>query len=43
MTPVMRQVIIWSNDDPVYWRKYALLGLNELRIGLTYQLLDFSF
>ena len=24
--------ITWTNADPVYWRIYALLGLNELNV-----------
>ena len=27
------KAIIWTNDDPVQWRIYASLGLNELRDG----------
>ena len=26
------EAIIWTNDDLVYWRIYALLGLNELTL-----------
>ena len=30
LAPNRRQAIIWTNDDPVKWRIYASLGLNEL-------------
>ena len=26
----MRQAIIWTNTDPIYWRIYATLGGDEL-------------
>ena len=29
LAPNRRQAIIWINDDLVYWRIYASLGLNE--------------
>ena len=31
LVPTRGQAIIWSNDGIVYWRVYALLGLNELK------------
>ena len=30
LAPKRRQAIIWSNADPIHWRKYAALGGNEL-------------
>ena len=30
LVPTRRQVIVWSNDDPVHWRIYASPGINEL-------------
>ena len=35
----MRQAIIWTNADPVHWRIYAALGIDELIrdiIGIGY-------
>ena len=29
--PNMRQAIIWTNADPIYWRIYAALGGDELK------------
>ena len=31
LTPNRRQVIIWTNADPINWRMYAVLGENEFR------------
>ena len=30
LTPNRRQAITWTNADPLHWRTYASLGLNEL-------------
>ena len=30
LVPNRRQVIIWTNDGPVYWPKFASLGLDLL-------------
>ena len=32
LAPNRRQAIIWNNDSPVYWRTYASLGFNELKV-----------
>ena len=32
LAPNRRQAIIWTNDDPVQRRIYALLDLNELTL-----------
>ena len=34
LSPKRWQAIIWTNDGIVYWRIYASLGLNELRVTL---------
>ena len=35
LAPNRRQAIIWTNDDIVFWRIYASLGLNEWNHSLT--------
>ena len=35
LAPIRRQVITWTNDDPVHWRIYASLGVNELNGSST--------
>ena len=32
----MREGIIWTNDGLVYWRMYALVGLDDLNIYAVY-------
>ena len=32
LAPIKRQAVIWTNDGLVYWRKYASLGLNKLKL-----------
>ena len=36
LAPTRRQAIMWANDDMVYWRIYASLGLNELTINVMF-------
>ena len=33
LTPTRRQAFIWTNDDPVYWRIYASLDLDESNVS----------
>ena len=33
LSPARRQAIIWSNDDIGWWRIFASLGLNELKLA----------
>ena len=35
LAPNRWQAIIWTNDDPVQWRKYESLDLNELSHQVT--------
>ena len=40
LAPKRRQAIIWTNADPIHWRIYAALGVDELNeyshISTTY-------
>ena len=38
LAPSRRQAIIRANDDLVYWRNYASLGLNDLNLNISYEL-----
>ena len=31
-----RQVIVWTNADPIHWRIYAALGADELNIAMEF-------
>ena len=42
LAPNRRQAIIWTNDDLGYWRIYASLGLNELKIIILTHLIGWS-
>ena len=39
LAPNRRQTIIWNNDGLVYWRIYASLGLDELNLQDTQQVM----